>query len=197
MMNFLGISKSNLRRKILSYFFTNPDSNLYLREIANIINEDPGNLSRELSRLENEGIFKSIKRGNQKYFYLNKEYPLYKELKSIVFKTIGIKGGIKKIFEKIGDVKLVFIYGSYAKSKENYLSDVDLIIIGSPDEDKLIIELDRLENQLKREINYKIYTMSEIKKEIKEKEPFILEILKDKKIIVIGDEHELQKIAEG
>ena len=82
MVNFLEITKSTLRRKILAHFFTNPESNLYLREIASLINEDPGNLSKELARLETEGIFTAHKRGNQKYFSLNKEYPLYKELKS-------------------------------------------------------------------------------------------------------------------
>ena len=36
--------------------------------------------------------------------------------------------------------------------------------------------------------------MATIKKNIKEEEPFILEILKDKKVLIIGDENELRKI---
>ena len=51
------MTKSELRRKLLAYFFTNPENNLCLREIASILEEDAGNLSKELSRLENEGIF--------------------------------------------------------------------------------------------------------------------------------------------
>lgn len=197
MMNILGLKKSILKRKFLTYFFTNPDSNLYLREIANIIDADPGNLSRELSKLEKEGIFKTIRRGNQKYFSLNKKHPIYEELKSIVFKTIGIKGSLREILEKFGNIKIAFIYGSFAKERENYLSDVDIAVIGNPNEDKLIKELDELESKLKREINYKLYTINEVKKEIKEKEPFILEVLGDKKIMIIGDESELQRISKG
>jgi len=196
-MNILGLKKSILKRKFLTYFFTNPDSNLYLREIANIIDADPGNLSRELSKLEKEGIFKTIRRGNQKYFSLNKKHPIYEELKSIVFKTIGIKGSLREILEKFGNIKIAFIYGSFAKERENYLSDVDIAVIGNPNEDKLIKELDELESKLKREINYKLYTINEVKKEIKEKEPFILEVLGDKKIMIIGDESELQRISKG
>src|SRR3990172_352095 len=97
MVNFLEMTRSRLRRKVLSCFFTNPDSNLYLREIASVLKEDPGNLSKEFAKLEKEGIFSSITRGNQKYFLLNRKYPLYKELKSIVFKTIGIEGRLKEI----------------------------------------------------------------------------------------------------
>ena len=90
MVNFLEMTRSRLRQKLLSYFFTNPNANLYLREIASVLKEDPGNLSKEFAKLEKEGIFISTLRGNQKYFSLNKKYPLYKELKSIIFKTIGI-----------------------------------------------------------------------------------------------------------
>lgn len=194
MVNFLEITRSVLRRKILAYFFTNPESNLYLREIASLLDEDPGNLSKELKRLEKEGIFTVCKRGNQKYFLLNKNYPLFKEVKSIIFKTVGVKGSIKEALKTLQDIKFAFIYGSYAKGKENQLSDIDIVIIGTPDDDKLVNNLDRLEDQLKRDINYKLYTLGEFKKEIKEKEPFTLEILKNKKIMLLGDEDELRKI---
>jgi len=45
--------------------------------------------------------------------------------------------------EKIGNVEFAFIYGSFAKAKENYISDIDLVAIGDPDEDELIKELDK------------------------------------------------------
>ena len=95
MVNFLQLTKSRLRQKILSYYFTNPTNQLYVRQLASILREDPGNLSKELSRLENEGIFIAETKGNQKHFYLNKRYPLYNELKSILFKTVGVEGRLK------------------------------------------------------------------------------------------------------
>ena len=66
--------------------------------------------------------------------------------------------------EQVGNIQLAFIYGSYAKGKENYLSDIDLVIIGNPDEDELIKKLDRLEEKLQREINYKLYKLKELTK---------------------------------
>jgi len=147
--------------------------------------------------MEKEGVLVSEYKANARYFKANKEYPLYKELKSIVFKTVGVSGGLKKMLKKVENINFSFIYGSYAKAKENYLSDIDLVIIGSPDEDLLIKELDKLEDVLNREINYKLYSLRDFKKEIKEKEPFLLEILTDKKIMIIGEEDELRKILKG
>jgi len=136
-------------------------------------------------------VFRSEYKGNLRFIKVNKEYPIYEELKSIIFKTAGVKGNIKKVLEKIGSIKLAFIYGSYAKSRENLLSDVDLLIVGNPDEDKLITELDKLEEKLQRDINYKIYRYDEFRKVIIEKDPFILEILKEKKIMLVGNKNDL------
>ena len=78
---------SKLRRKLLTYSFTHPDENYYVRELSNLINEDPGNLSRELRRLEDEGLYTSMIKGRVKIFSLNKRYPLFKELKKMKIST--------------------------------------------------------------------------------------------------------------
>jgi len=184
MVNFLEMTRSRLRQKIFSYFFTNPDTNLYLREIAAILKEDPGNLSKEFAKLEKEGIFISTTRGNQKYFSLNKKYPLYKELRSIIFKTIGVEGRLKEIMEYTEGILLSFIYGSFAQNKENTTSDIDLLIVGNPDEDKLMQKIEDLEKRLQREINYNIYPEEEFKDKLRKKDSFILNILEGPKIIL-------------
>lgn len=185
------------RAELLKLFLTNPDRDFYMGEIGRILGKKPGTFQRTLNNMVSEGILKSEYRANARYFKADKNYPLYKELKSIVFKTVGVQGNIRKLLEEIGNIKFAFIYGSFAKAKENYLSDIDILVIGNPNEDRLIRELDKLEKKLQREINYKLYTSVELKKEMEEKEPFLLEILKDKKIMLIGDENELRKISKG
>ncbi len=161
-----------------------------------MLGKKPGIFQRTLNRMVEEGILLSEYRANARYFRANKNYPLYEELKSIVFKTVGVVGGMRDLLQEIGGVRLAFIYGSYAKEKEDILSDIDLFIVGNVDEDKLIRELDRLEGLLRREVNYKLYSMREFRRDLKEKEPFLKEVLHDKKIFLIGDEDELQRIVE-
>lgn len=185
------------RAALLKLFLTNPDRTFYMQEVGRILGKKPGVFQRTLNNMVSEGILTSEYKANARFFKANKKNPIYKELKSIVFKTIGVQGSIKEVLEEIGNIKFAFIYGSYAKAKEGYLSDIDLAIIGNPDEDKLIKELDRLEEKFQREINYKLYTLQKLKKEIKEQVPFILKILRDKKIVLIGDKNELRKISKG
>ena len=167
-----------------------------MQEVGRILCKKPGVFQRTLNNLVSEGVIESEHKAYVRYFKVNKHYPLYKELKSIVFKTVGVEVSLKAELEQIGSIQLAFIYGSYAKGKENYLSDIDLVIIGNPNEDELIKRLDRLEEKLQREINYKFYKLKEFTKEVKEKEPFVLEILKEKKAILIGGEDALRKISK-
>lgn len=190
MINFLQITKSRLRNKILLHFFTNPDDELYLREMAQRLEEDPGNLSKEMSKLEKEGIFLSRFMGKQKYYFLNKKYPLFDELRSIIFKTIGIRGSLEQIVNEIKGIYVAFIYGSFASGKEAASSDVDLFLLLDDsvfNEDKLISRIHNLEKNISREINYTYYSKKEWLNRISNNDSFIKNIKEGPKIILKGD----------
>lgn len=187
MVSILNITKSKLRQKILSYYITNPAKILYVRQLAVILEEDPGNLSKELAKLECEGIFIAETKGNQKHYFLNKQYPLYNELKSILFKTLGVEGRIKDIIGKIKGVQFSFIYGSYAANKENASSDIDVLIVGNLDEDALLEAIEQAEKDLGREINYNIYPPEEFREKRRKKDNFITNIIGRPKIMLKGE----------
>jgi len=66
-----------------------------MRELAGLIEADPGNLSRELNKLKYEGIYTCVTRGKGKFYSLNKAHPLFSELKPIVFKTVRMEGVLR------------------------------------------------------------------------------------------------------
>ena len=181
---------------LLNLFFTNPERSFYMQEIGRILGKKPGTFQRTINNMVSEGMLISQHKANARFFQVNKKYPIYKELKSIVFKTVGVQGSLREVLDEIGDVRFAFIYGSYAKAKETSFSDVDLVVIGNADEDKLIKELDGLEDKFQREINYKLYTFKKFMKEIEGKEPFLLEIMRDKKIMLLGSANELRKVSK-
>ena len=190
-MDMFRFTKSKLREELLVLYFTNPNRKYYLRELERMLNFSVGNIRRELIKLSKIGLFLSENKGNLVYYYLNQSYPLFKELKSIIFKTSGASKMLQNILEKFKGISQAFIYGSFAKGEEREDSDIDLLIIGKVDEDKLIEEIDKLERKLQREINYAIYEKEDFNKKKKEGNSFILDILKEKKILLIGDENGL------
>jgi predicted nucleotidyltransferase len=190
-MDITKLFKSKTRKELFRIYFTNSESEYYLRELERLLGLPVSMIRHELVRLQEEGIFNSHRKGNLVYFSLNKSYPLFDEFKSIVFKTIGVKGLIKESLEKIKGVEAAFVYGSFAKNEEKATSDIDLCLIGNIDEGSILKELKSLEKALKREINYILYNREEFRKKKIKKDSFIGDLLENKKIFLVGSEDDL------
>ena len=183
---------SRIRAKILGWLFTHPDESFFVRQIALILKEDPTNVSREMAKLEELGILRSKRNGNLKHFQANQECPFFQELKGLILKTTGVAGRIRASLDKLAGIEYAFIYGSYAKGEEKADSDVDLLIIGDVDMDRLDSNLGKLEKTLGREINYVLYSMEEFKSKKKAKDGFLMDVLSGKKIMLVGAENGLE-----
>src|ERR1700730_18840179 len=101
--------RSKARQRLLAYYFTNPTARHHLRDLAERLSVDPSNLSRELRRLEREGLFRSEVSGRQKYFQLNRSYPLFNEVRSIVAKTIGAAPLLAEAFKKVDGIDEAYL----------------------------------------------------------------------------------------
>ena len=120
-MNELITSKS--RRKILALFLLNADAELYFRDICRKTNEATNVAKRELNKLEDAGLLRSERKGNLRYYRVNKDFPIYKELKSIFIKTEGLGGLLSAKLKGVKGIGLAFIYGSFAKGEEREHSE--------------------------------------------------------------------------
>lgn len=190
-MDILRLFKSKTRRAVFNLYFTNPEAEYYLRELERTLSLPVSMIRKELLQLEKEGLFVSYRKGNLVYYHINKSYPLFAELKSIVFKTIGIQGLLKELLGKIKGIDVAFIYGSFARNSENAASDIDLFVIGNPNENELVREINSAEKAIKREINYTLYSAAEFKKKKRAKDSFILDLLENPRIFLTGDKDAL------
>ena len=174
---------------LLRLFYTNPEKSFYMQEIGKILGKKPGVFQRTLNALADNGLLKSEFRANARYFQANTQNVLYPEFKKIVAKTSGVETSLRELVEPMKEIKLAILYGSFAKGKEREDSDIDLLVVGSSPaaEDALVKKLPKLEKRLQREINYKLYTEAEYRKRCKMDDPFLKEILSDKKIILKGN----------
>jgi DNA-binding MarR family transcriptional regulator len=118
--------RSKARQQLLAYYFTNPTARHHLRDLAGRLSIDPSNLSKEFARLEREGLFRSEVNGRQKYFQLNRKYPLFDEVRKIVAKTIGAAPLIAQSLTKIKGIDEAYLYGSFARNQQDAASDIDV-----------------------------------------------------------------------
>jgi len=187
---------SKVRIELLSTFFLHPEKSFYLRELERITGEDYKNVSTELKNLESIGFLTSSKSGNLKYFHVNPGFLIYSELKTIFFKVRGAPGLLKQALSDDKDVEYAFIYGSFAAGAENEKSDIDLMVVGKIPLENLLKRLREPEKALGREINPSLFPISEMKQRLKDRDSFIDRVMDEPKIMLIGDEDGLRRLAQ-
>ena len=174
--------KSEITQKVLNYFFLNPQENLYVNELARKLSLDKRNLVKKIRELEKEGLLISRQRGNLKLYSININFPLYKEYKNIILKTLGFEAKLKQILRAVAGIKKAYIYGSYAENKMEAHSDIDLLVIGGHSIIALQKKISRFQRELDREINVVNMDKKEFLRRRKNKDPFIANIFKMKTI---------------
>jgi predicted nucleotidyltransferase/predicted transcriptional regulator with HTH domain len=181
--------RSELRRRLLTYFYLNRSARVYVRQLAQNLGVDSTNLSRELSRLEQQGLLQSETEGRQRYYSMNPHYPYRKAVFALLQDVVGIQPGLADSLRRVDGIEAAYLYGSFAKGEEDAASDIDLLIIGKPNGASLAAEVSRTEKLLKREINYTALTQQELKQKLAAHDIFLTDVWKGKRIQLIGDEN--------
>jgi len=181
MFNF----KSKITEKLLAYYFINLNERQYVNELSRILNVDPGNLDRKLKELEKEGLFVSENQGNMKYYSLNKNYPLLKEVKKAFDVSCGLEKKIANLLSNLKGLKSAYIFGSYSKGGFGPESDIDLLLIGSHSSIESIEILYKLSKEIRREINIIDMTEKEYLEKKKRGDDFVKNIFEGKTIKII------------
>lgn len=184
--------RSKARQRLLAYFFTNPTARHHLRDLAERLSIDPANLSKELRRLEREGLFQSEVSGHQKYFRLHRAYPLFQEVRGIVTKTVGAVPLIALSLREIEGIEEAYLHGSFARNQQDAASDIDVLVIGTPRDRTLAEAVRKLERQLGREINYTVLTRKEFEARRARKDAFLETVWHNKRVSLVAADERTQ-----
>lgn len=177
--------RSKVTKSLLAYYFMHEFDSIFINELCRRLNVDKRHLVVKLKELESEGLLKSEFIGNQRYYSLNKKYPLYKEYKKIVLKTIGFEALLKETLSSIKSITKALIFGSYARDNMDASSDIDILVVGNHDTITLQKTLIKLQKTLDREINLVSITQKEFARRKSARDPFILDVLSNKNIEVL------------
>jgi len=176
------IFRSKITRQVLPYLLLNPQSELYLNEIVVKFGVDRGNLVKKLAEWEHDGIVRKRKRGNLSLYHINKQHPLYRELRAITEKQFGLEDALRSALKQISGIKQANIFGSYAKGTMGPESDVDVLVVGSHKAADVQRRLTAIQKKFDREINVVDMTERELEKRKKARDPLVVRIFSSRNI---------------
>lgn len=178
---------SRTRTRVLSLLLLSPDPPLHVRELARRSDVNINAVRRELARLEQAGIVRSSSKGNLLLYEANPASPIFDDLRSLFLKTEGIVGALSKALSEMEGIKKAFVFGSFASGEVTLQSDVDLIVVGSIDEDRLMHAARELEERFSREVNYILLSSEEYDRRRSDDDPFLSNVLSGRTIPLVGD----------
>jgi len=153
---------SKMRLKLLLKFFLNSNTQSYLRNLESEFGDSTNSIRLELNHLENAGLLTSENKGNRKYFRANTQHPLFPEIHSIILKYVGLDQIIEKVTHRLGNVRRVYLIGSFAKGIDSQI--IDLLFAGDDiKRDYLLSLVERAERLIQRKIRFVVFSEEEEK----------------------------------
>ncbi|MCA9301548.1 transcriptional regulator [Candidatus Nomurabacteria bacterium] len=191
---------SKTRVKLLQLFLANPGRSFYVREMTRKIDEQINSVRRELSNLLGIGIIKSDSVNNKLYYEVNQGYKHFKALQSIFSVELpqqdispASQGDLLKRLQTVGSFDVVITAGSLVGSES---SDVDLILVGSSNKQKLEKLIKTIELEEGSAVRYTVLPPSEFKYRLEIKDRFMSTVLNGKFAILNDESGVLRKFLE-
>jgi predicted nucleotidyltransferase len=153
----LPLLRSRVTGALLALLYLHPDRDYSLTEAGKAIGASPKVMSTETDRLVTAGLVRDAKRGQTRLIRAATGGPVSRPLTDLLAVTYGPLPILSDLLSGVAGVEQAYIYGSWAA---RYLGepgpvphDVDVLVVGSADEDKLYDVARQAEDRLGREVN--------------------------------------------
>jgi predicted nucleotidyltransferase len=190
------IFRTSLQARLLALLLTNPDRTWRAPEIAARLGTSPVNVQRELRRAVAEGLLTRESVGRTFLYRAATESPLYDALRTLLERTVGVESELREALKDMPGVQAAFLHGSYAQgTRISPESDVDVLVLGSPNPHELRKRLRDVEQRVGREIDVLAYTPDEFAALARAGNSFANQILKGPVQPLVGSLDDLPRAA--
>jgi len=187
---------SKTRRAILGLLYGHPDEAFYVRQLVRACGGGVGAVQRELRQLAEVGIVRRTTQGNQVYFQADPQCPVYEELRGLITKTAGVGDALRAALAPLADrIKIAFVHGSVAEGREDRQSDVDLVVVGDATFAEVVEAVGPAQDAARREVNPAVYSSEEFRAKVAAGHHFLTRVIRKRKLLLIGDQRELEGLA--
>lgn len=196
------------RVKLLKIFLLNPDKKYYIRQLARDLKLQVNSVRRELGNLEEFGLLvsddnnsinlapvsngrkapaiveeKSSNLKEKKYYWVNKSFILFSEIKSLIVKSQILAGESFIIsLKKFCEPKFILLSGMFVN---NTNSPTDVLIVADIKKENLLQIINDLEGEMGREINFTLMDEEEFMYRQEIADVFLHSLLNSRRMILL------------
>ncbi len=150
----LPIFRSAEQAAILAELFVMSGEPLSLSELARRTGVSPAGVHKEIERLEAAGLVRSRRVGRTRLVEPDEHSPLVEDLRNLLTKVFGPAERLRRHLGTIPGIERAFIFGSWASPRHDEPPrDVDVMVIGRPEIDRVHQAARLLEDELGRPVD--------------------------------------------
>ncbi|MBG0826785.1 MarR family transcriptional regulator [Planomonospora sp. ID67723] len=153
----LPLLRSNAVGELLAWLYLHPENEYSTTDLARRTGASQPTVSREADRFAAAGLTKERRHGNLRLIRADTDTIVAKPLTDLLAVTFGPAAVLPPLLQPIPGIEEAYIYGSWAARHANRPGpiprDVDVLVVGSADEDELYDAAREAERILGREVN--------------------------------------------
>ena len=152
--------RSRIQAEILSTVLLDPEREWSLTELAKQVGASVATAQREIQRAEEAGVVRSRRVGNTRLVRADPGGPLTEPLTELLLRSLGPKQVLADALSDVPGVEAASLFGSwaarYAGERGRAPNDIDVLVIGEPDRNKLDDAVSEAEQRLARPVQVTI-----------------------------------------
>jgi predicted nucleotidyltransferase len=191
------IRRSATEGRLLALLTSAPGQEFHTRELVRRIGGTPRPVHLALEKLARQGLVDSRRVGPLRLWHIDPAHPLYRSLRELYARTVGVAARIASAMEDQRAVALAFIFGSYARGTDDVRSDIDVFVLGDAKWAPLEDEARRLSEELGREVNFVTWKEADLARAVEQASPFLETLRRSEKIWIRGDDDEFERRLTG
>jgi predicted nucleotidyltransferase len=182
------LGRSPAARRALDLLVSAPGHELHTREIARRIKADPHSTQLALDHLLQSGALTSRRVGNLRLWSVDSASDRVASIRALLRRESEVAQILASGVKAMSDVRFALIFGSFASGGDDSGSDIDVLLVGDVDWDRLARIGDAVGDHVRREVNFVVWSPAEIQSPKPGQRRLLESILSSPRIVLKGDE---------
>jgi predicted nucleotidyltransferase len=191
------LGRSATARRVLDLLVSAPGREIHTREIARRVDADPHSTQLALDHLLQAGAVTSRRLGNLRMWAVNPESDRVAAIRGLVRRESRVAQLLSERLADMRGVRFGLIFGSFASGNDDVASDIDVLLVGEVNWDRLAKLGDAISDHVRREVNFVVWSADELRQPKPGQRRLLESILNHPRILVKGSENEFIASARG
>ncbi len=163
----LPIFRSDLQARLLAHLLLTPagGGGPTLAQLEQATGGSSASVHREVERLEQAGLLRSERIGRARIVHVDETSPLTPPLRELVLRALGPAVILRRELAGVDGIERATVFGSWALRYHGEAGeaprDIDLLVLGRPDDRGLNAALDRASDQIGLPVNAAVFGVAE------------------------------------